>query len=394
MEWTVLSCVVLAIAISIETRPVVSSPQEDDKALPPDPCVVSNNDRTAAALLQLQDYVKHGDAVVKERVNDLYSNLKEQLKEGDKLLKDRMEEGLTHEKEERKEGDERLKEELQEDVAWLKEKQTKEQRRLEEELAEGEAKMNEEIAELKEAFKKLRNSVQQCTQPAVTEDMKQQISDIQAELNCTQNQLQTAQTAHQEKLDLIKTDLQSTRQAVRSLKASGAGSSFVRWGNSACPDNTSLVYSGVAGGTRTGHSGGASNYLCLGMTPQFDNTSAPSRYNNLRGAEYGDVEGRDSQDVLCSVCRAPQPTTLMMPATLVCPAGWTAQYSGHLMSERLDSAGRTEYVCVDGDMKYRLAGGADKLGAQFFYVMTVCDGTLPCPPYQHLKPVTCVVCSL
>ncbi|XP_076453220.1 uncharacterized protein LOC143288522 [Babylonia areolata] len=474
MAWKVLSCGVFAIFLSIvvEAEPVVSSPQEDKAQLSPDPRPVLYNTigqtSREGTLLQLRDYVKQGDAIVKERVNDMYSNLNEQLKQGDKLLKERIEEGLTHEKEERKEGDDRLKEELDEDVDWLKAKLAKGRRRVEMELAEGEARTNEEIAELREAFERLPDSVKQGTLPdgAVMEDLKQQMSDFRAELNTTQNQLQTTQdqlqttqdqlqttqdqlqttqdqlqttqdqlqttqekvqttqgqlqttqdqlqtTQHQlqtaqEEISLLKasdienkerinstqSDLRNAQGEIGSLKASDAGSSFIRWGHAACPGNTSLVYSGVAGGTRHIDTGGGSNYLCLGMTPEVDPTSPPAgRHSKLGGAEY-EVSGRGSRDVVCSVCRAPQSTTLMIPATWTCPAGWTTQYRGHLMTEDPGSKGRTEHVCVDKAKQYRPGGQKSVSAIELFYTLSVC-GTLPCPPFVGGTVVTCVVCSV
>ncbi|KAL8595320.1 hypothetical protein ACOMHN_020073 [Nucella lapillus] len=170
------------------------------------------------------------------------------------------------------------------------------------------------------------------------------------------------------------------------------GSTFTRWGRRSCPDNTSLVYSGVAGRTWQGHSGGASNYLCLVMDPQLDNMTLPSGYNYLCGSEYEYIQGHLSY-VVCSVCRAPQATTLMIPGTLTCPAGWTTQYSGHLVSEHHNSKGRTEYVCLDEIREHREGGEENESGALFYHVITYC-GNLPCPPYVNMTVVTCVVCSM
>ncbi|XP_076455216.1 uncharacterized protein LOC143289890 [Babylonia areolata] len=166
MEWTALSCVVFAIFLSIKAEPVVSSAQYEN-------------------------------TLVKERVNEMYSNLKELLKEGDSHLKKLIEEGLEHVKEQRKDGDERLKEELDEDVEWLKERQDKRRRQTEDELADVEAKTNKEITELTEAFEDLQNrgSGKQWQQPncANTEDLMQQMSDFRSELNSTTQRLYAAE---------------------------------------------------------------------------------------------------------------------------------------------------------------------------------------------------------
>ncbi|XP_076455193.1 uncharacterized protein LOC143289873 [Babylonia areolata] len=460
MAWTALSCVVFVIFLSFKAEPVVSSPQEN-KSLSPDPAALYNNGQSVreGALLRLQDYMKQGDTIIKERVNDLYSNLKEQLKEGDKLLKERIEEGLTHEKGERKEGDERLKEELDEDVDWLKAKVDKERRRVEDELAEGEEKTNKETADLKEAFEKLRDYVKRCTQPisAMNEDLKRQMSDFQAELNSTKHQLQTTEEKLQSTQDQLQTtrdqlqstqdqlqttrdqlqttqdqlqttqdqlqttqdqlqttrdqlqstkdqlqttqettqqQLQTTKEQISALKASNVGSSFVRWGHATCPQNTSLVYSGVAAGAWHGHTGSGSNYLCVVMTPEIDNTPYPRSHTTLHGVEYEGVDGHTNQDAVCSVCHATQTTTLMIPGTRTCPSGWSSQYRGHLMAARHDGKGRTEYICVDEAKANRPGGSEDKDGARLYHVISRCGYSLPCPPYVNSKVVTCVVCSL
>ncbi|XP_076455373.1 uncharacterized protein LOC143289974 [Babylonia areolata] len=478
MEWTALSHVVLAIFLSIEAESAVSFPPED-RSLSPDP-----------------------SALYDERVMKLLSDLKELFQEGDSHLKERIEEGLGHVKEQRKEGDERLKEELDEDVEWLKERQDKRQRQTEDEVAEGEAVMNKEITELKEAFGKLRDSVMHCTQlnSAMTKDLKQQMSDFQAELNSTQDQLQTTQdqlhttqdlkqqmsdfqaelnstqdqlqttqeqlhttqdlkqqmsdfqaelnstqdqlhttqdqlhttqdqlhttqdqlhttqdqlhttqdqihslrasnVATEERLNSTQADLvtaqeqlQTAQDQVDSLKAIDVGSTYIRWGHSACPATSDLVYSGVAGGVWHTDSGGASNYLCLVMTPEVDNTTRSSAHTYVYGVEYQGVPGRDNQDAVCSVCRAPQSTTHMIPATRTCPSGWTAQYRGYLMAASW-SEKRTEFVCVDEEREYRHGGQADRDGALLYPVVAGCSSSLLCPPYVHDKVVTCVVCSL
>ncbi|XP_076454672.1 uncharacterized protein LOC143289550 [Babylonia areolata] len=385
MEWTALSCVVFVIFLSIKAEPVVSSPPED-RSLSPDT-----------------------SALYDERVKKMFSDLKEMFQEGDSHLKEQIEEGLEHVKEQRKDGDERLKEVLDEDIDWLKERQDKRQRQTEDELAEGEVKTNRELTELKEAFGKLQDNVMQLTQMngrLMTEDLKQQVSgnshqmsDLQAELNSTRKLLQK----NQEELQSTLSDLQSLQekvesigeqelqlaQEIRSLNVND-GSTFIRWGRTTCPDNTSLVYSGIAGGSWYGSKGGSSDYLCLVMDPRLDNTTQPSRYSQLCGAEY-EVKANDDQDVVCSVCRAPQSTTLMIPATDTCPAGWTSQYRGHLMTEYSGHDGRTAYVCMDEDREHHGQHKNDD-GALFYHVVTKCV-SLPCPPYAPGKVVTCVVCS-
>ncbi|XP_070176848.1 uncharacterized protein [Littorina saxatilis] len=171
----------------------------------------------------------------------------------------------------------------------------------------------------------------------------------------------------------------------------GKGSSFVRWGRKTCPNTTVLVYTGVAGGKYYDHKGSGTNRLCLTRTPQFDNTAKPPYYGYLYGAEYQEIPGHLNHDVPCSVCLAPQSTTIMVPATLTCPPGWTPQYTGHLASEHSSHQGG-EYICLDGSPEDDSSGVRNDDGLLFYLVVTVC-GSLPCPPYINDKVVTCVVCS-
>ena len=128
------------------------------------------------------------------------------------------------------------------------------------------------------------------------------------------------------------------------------------------------------------------------MSPQFDNAAVPSYPGRLFGAEYFQVSSHHLDDVPCAVCRARRSTTITVPATLTCPPGWTAQYSGHLASSYYANDQALEYVCLDGQPEAR-AGSAEARDSNYFmYTVTVC-GSLPCPPYANNKVVTCVVCS-
>lgn len=170
------------------------------------------------------------------------------------------------------------------------------------------------------------------------------------------------------------------------------GSTFIRWGRTACPNNTELVYSGIAGGSHLSHSGAASNRLCLTLQPQFDGTPATTNSNYLYGVEYEEMEGHHNHDAPCSVCRAPESNTIMVPATLTCPPGWTAQYTGHLMAGFHGHAAASEFLCLDVEPEHWAGGHEDKNGALLYNTRTVC-GSLPCPPYVEGQVVTCVVCS-
>ena len=153
-----------------------------------------------------------------------------------------------------------------------------------------------------------------------------------------------------------------------------------------------MSLTGITGGKHYLQKGNGNNPLCLPKTPEFDNVVAdPPVYAFLYGAEYQEIPGHTDHDVPCSVCRAPQSTTIMVPATLTCPPGWTTQYKGHLTAAHYVHYA-SEYVCLDASPENGTNTATNEEGLLFYYVITQC-GSLPCPPYLHHKVVTCVVCS-
>ncbi|XP_076455036.1 uncharacterized protein LOC143289788 [Babylonia areolata] len=406
MEWSVLSCVLFVIVLSTEAEPVAGSSPQEDKSLSPDPDPAAFNadgkpsDMQEAMMAMLKTFVK-------QQVEERFGTLTQQLQRGDAYTKEVVLEGLAHVKEQRKDGDERLKEDLDEDFDWLKNKLAKVQFRFMEEL-EG---MNQELTVQREALQKLRNSAYSWTQPCspMAEDLRQQMSDMQADLHSTKqitSDIQAELNSTKEQMSDMQADLHSTKQITSDIQAelnstkeqmsdilpmnASVGSTYIRWGRTTCPEAASLVYSGFAGGSWFRSTGGGSNYLCLVKEPQLDNMTLPSHHNNLYGAEYQEDGGHDETNVVCSVCRAPQSTSLMIPATVTCPEGWTTQYRGHLMSTHHIYPGRTEHVCVDENKENH---GRNGDGATFYFIVTKC-GSLPCPPYVADKVVTCVVCSV
>ena len=164
---------------------------------------------------------------------------------------------------------------------------------------------------------------------------------------------------------------------------------------------------GIAGGTHYSHSGGGANYLCLPRDPEWEDKDTAGFRNPsgsyLYGAEYQvystnyfsteHVQSLHDNNVPCAVCLlTSRKTKLMIPAKLTCPNGWTKEYSGYLMAERLSHASSKTYVCVDNAPEAREGGRADEDGALFYNVEARC-GSLPCPKYKAGWDITCVVCS-
>ncbi|XP_036366825.1 short-chain collagen C4-like [Octopus sinensis] len=187
----------------------------------------------------------------------------------------------------------------------------------------------------------------------------------------------------------------------------GLGSLYTRWGRTTCPTNSSLVYDGVVGGQHFSHTGGGSNLLCLPNDPIWANYTTEGEDGGwIYGSEYqlqlyptnklfsfANAKSLHDHNVPCAVCSTRQPAVVMtLPARTKCYAGWTAEYSGYLMTEHYSDKGRYEYVCVDYAPEADPAGYRNEDGAVLYFVQAAC-GSLPCPPYVHGQELTCVVCS-
>ena len=174
------------------------------------------------------------------------------------------------------------------------------------------------------------------------------------------------------------------------------GTVYVRWGHNQCPSTAELVYSGRAGGSKYGQGSGG-NPQCLPQNPNYRTTVAGTQSAAARmyGAQYHTNElnrNVHDYDVLCAVCYVSQRSTVyMVPARYTCPLGWTTEYDGYLMAERYDHK-RSQYNCIDKSMMPVPGSASNRDSAQFYPVEGRC-GTLPCPPYEHGKELTCAVCT-
>ena len=121
----------------------------------------------------------------------------------------------------------------------------------------------------------------------------------------------------------------------------------------------------------------------------------------MHGAEYqthtdsnSHAHGRYDTDVPCAVCHVSNRTAVyMVPAKYTCPSGWTREYYSYLMSSYYHSARhRVQYTCVNTAFKSVIGSSADKEGLLFYFVEGRC-GSLPCPPYDNTKELSCAVCT-
>ena len=181
------------------------------------------------------------------------------------------------------------------------------------------------------------------------------------------------------------------------------GAVYTRWGKTTCnsSEGTQLLYAGRAGGSHFGTLGGASNYLCMPDDPEYGTyTPGVQGWSIVQGTEMesrdGPLRAFHNENVPCAVCYTQRETTVMIPAKLSCPSGWTREYSGYLMCA-VNKSGfvdkRTMFECVDSspDVVPDQAGDNGG-GAVFYHNEASCNG-LACPPYAAEKELTCVVCS-
>ncbi len=177
------------------------------------------------------------------------------------------------------------------------------------------------------------------------------------------------------------------------------GATYTRWGKSICASiaGTEQVYSGITAGSSHQHRGNGANYLCLVKDPQYTlrySASGPPVKSYIYGSEYEHpIVGTHDHNVPCAVCHVTtRSAVLMIPGKTSCPASWTREYYGYLMSE-YHGHYRSMYECVDRGMESLPGSSSNTNGALFYHVEAVCNVGIPCPPYNNYKEINCVVCS-
>ena len=120
----------------------------------------------------------------------------------------------------------------------------------------------------------------------------------------------------------------------------------------------------------------------------------------LYGVEYNSaVTGSNALDhnLACVVCYTPtRPTMVMIPAWIHCPASWTKEYIGYVMTGHR-SHRRLQHICVDQNAKLVPGEGADSgdIIVSLYHTDVNCDtrAGLMCPPYSGTNEITCAVCT-
>ena len=180
----------------------------------------------------------------------------------------------------------------------------------------------------------------------------------------------------------------------------GGGVMYTRWGKSTCPTvpGTSILYSGIAGGTHHWHEGGGGNYLCMPRDPQYVLPSQPGVRGDAHvyGGEYWQpIQGHNLHNVPCAVCEvSTRGMKQMIPAKATCPPSWTLEYRGYIMTTyNGPKRGRGTFECIDEDQE-SIPGNTVRDSHTFVlhHVEAGCAG-LPCPPYDPSKELNCVICT-
>ena len=179
-----------------------------------------------------------------------------------------------------------------------------------------------------------------------------------------------------------------------------AGATYVRWGRTTCPieNGTQLLYAGRAAGPSHNQQGGGVDLLCLPSNPEYLSANSPNNgVAPLQGVEMQLNIGSlnlANQNLPCAVCYTPTRSTMVMiPAWTHCPASWTKEYVGYIMTSYRGHR-RLQHVCVDQNTEV-VPGEARNTdeAALLHYIDVACNTGLQCPPYSSTKELTCTVCT-
>ena len=169
-----------------------------------------------------------------------------------------------------------------------------------------------------------------------------------------------------------------------------------------CPDTngTDVLYTGIIAGSNANQAGGGANMICLSddgpeyleVDPGVQDFSSFAYGAEYRfGAAFGDLFGHNAPCVSCFT--AERGAKVMIPGVITCPASWTEEYHGYLMSTGSTVHQRTVYECFD--MELESIPGTEAAVDDRVPIRTTetrCDGTA-CPGYVEGNELTCVVCT-
>jgi len=190
---------------------------------------------------------------------------------------------------------------------------------------------------------------------------------------------------------------------------------YTRWGRKVCPKGSTLLYAGYAAGSHYNAQGSGANFVCLHAEPDWEGFVAGNQAEagSIYGVEFEIYAYPDkfpfsfannngvsihNYDAVCAVCyNSKVRDQIMVPGKTKCPSSdMRLEYKGYLSSVRPTTGYyRSEYICVDSapDVQGKVGEADNKDGGLWSPVESVC-GSLPCPPYENGKEVTCCVCTI
>ena len=173
-----------------------------------------------------------------------------------------------------------------------------------------------------------------------------------------------------------------------------------------------MLFKGHTAGPSPHGGGSAANFLCLHSHPEWGTVFNGHQFTtgSIWGASYGLVytgSGKNPvfssennggnalsmQPAPCAICEVPGRTqSIMIPARINCPTGWTKEYSGYLTGELArNNRLRSFAICVD--QAPEITTGSAAAWNSILHPMDVQCGTLPCGTFPSGKELTCVVCT-
>jgi hypothetical protein len=198
----------------------------------------------------------------------------------------------------------------------------------------------------------------------------------------------------------VNDNFKNLADRLTALEGQSRTLTYVRWGRTACPTGANLVYTGYAAGSHYMHSGSGGGTLCLHNTPEWLSYDDANQNGALiYGSEYevaafgvAPLKPLQDFDVPCVVCEVPRVAQLMIPGRVSCPASWTLEYNGYLMSHHFTQS-KGDWLCVDAAAEMK--GSSAQQGGNLLYPTEIECGSLPCQNggYVQDREVACAVCT-
>ena len=169
----------------------------------------------------------------------------------------------------------------------------------------------------------------------------------------------------------------NTPNSIESEPKFSSGSIYTQWGRSSCPDvnGTELVYSGRVAGSQYG-----TDYMCMPDDPEHRRCDRDG-CETMNGVALFNHTSVNPCFALCAVCYTTRSSILMIPSKFTCPATWTYEYSGYLMTDR---SNHSPHQCVDKALQCNEITGAEPQA--ILHPLYACN-------YCYRRPLKCVVCS-